>query len=1013
MKIRIFALAKELGLDSKELIQRCNEAGLNVKSSPLASISPEERDMVLELIRKNEEGGRSEPGPSAPPTPSREPAAPERMGKVRQIRNLGPLAGSMRSRRGGRDESEAPEPEVEAAQEALAAETGQPEPVAEAPPAPAPEEAAVTTEVVTEEAPAEPTETPEVAAEAPAAEAPPAEEPPAAPAVEVAAETPADVEAPAEPTEPAAEPVAEAEAAETTEAAAESAEAAAEDETPAPDADGGDSRKAAISRDEYVAPGGTGLSGIREMKPRGSIRGVGGKARRSQEKAKEKEKEREKKKAPQLPSLATPNFKPPAAPERKEGPAQKPDLPLTADILKQKSPLASILKKHKDDTTKKGRRDRDEEESTPRRGKPAAGAGLGLSEAREERRRKRQRSRVDEDETPGTRSIARAPKRQRRSSSGPRELKTSATVTLPISVRELSEELGRPARDLLGILFRAGHMVKITDLLDDEDLILEIGLELGVEIDVERERDLEDQLTDRFEKSNEEFGVSLESRPPIITVLGHVDHGKTTLVDRLRSTNVVASEAGGITQHIAAYQVEHEGKKLTFVDTPGHAAFGEMRARGANVTDIVVLVVAADDGVMPQTVECISHAKAAGVPIVVAMNKVDLPDVNEQKVLTDLSQHNVLPSEWGGDTEVVRISALKGTGIEDLLETLLLTAELHEYQAPVEIPGEGVCLEAFRDEGLGPLAWFVVRRGQLRIGDILVCGNAYGRVRAMYNDRNEELQVAGPSEPVKVAGLVEVPGAGDHFFVMSDLDEARQIAEDRQVRGRTELLARRGGPKRLEDFFADGDGSTRDLPLILKADTPGSIEALRSELEKFEHDEVRIDIIHEGVGGVNESDVTLAASAGAIIIAFHVIPEDRAVSLAHQEGVDIRRYNIIYNVTDEIKQALEGLLRPEEVEVATGRAIVLRTFSFSRTGTIAGCRILSGTIERNNRVHVIREQRILNDYPIASLRRERDDVREVREGMECGIRLDGFNDVKEGDLLEAFRVEERKRTLED
>ncbi|MFG0334080.1 MAG: translation initiation factor IF-2, partial [Maioricimonas sp. JB049] len=857
----------------------------------------------------------------------------------------------------------------------------------------------VTAEVATEEAPAEP-ETPEVPEAAAEAES----ETQVAQAVEAAAETASDIE---EPPEAAAE-IEAAEAAEVEDAAAD---AAAEVETPAePDDTGGsgETKKSGISRDEYVAPGGTGLSGIREMKPRGSIRGVGGKARKAKDK--DKEKEREKKKAPQLPSLATPNFKPPAAPERKEGPAQKPDLPLTADILKQKSPLASILKKHKDDS-KKGRRDRDDDEGAQRRGKPAA-PGLGLSEAREERRRKRQRSRVDEEETPGARSIARAPKRQRRSS-GPKELKTSATVTLPISIRELSEELGRPARDLLGILFRAGQMVKITDLLDDEDTVFELGLELGVEIEMDREQDLEERLTERLEKSSNDFGVPLEPRPPIITVLGHVDHGKTTLVDRLRSTNVAASEAGGITQHIAAYQVEHDGKKLTFVDTPGHAAFGEMRARGANVTDIVVLVVAADDSVMPQTVECISHAKAAGVPIVVAMNKVDLPDVNEQKVLTDLSQHNVLPSEWGGDTEVVRISALKGTGIDDLLETLLLTAELHEYEAPAEIPGEGVCLEAFRDEGLGPLAWFVVRRGRLRIGDIIVCGNAYGRVRAMYNDKDEEIEVAGPSDPIKVAGLVEVPGAGNHFFVMTDLDEARQIAEERQVRGRTEVLARRGGPKRLEDFFADGDGSSRDLPLILKADTPGSIEALRSELGKFEHDEVRIDIIHEGVGGVNESDVTLAASAGEIIIAFHVIPEDRAISLAHQEGVDIRRYNIIYNVTDEIKQALEGLLRPEEVEVATGRAIVLRTFSISRTGTIAGCRILSGTIERNNRVHVIREQRILNDYAIASLRREKDDVRDVREGMECGIRLDGFNDVKEGDLLEAFRVEERKRTLED
>ncbi|MCH7686878.1 MAG: translation initiation factor IF-2, partial [Planctomycetes bacterium] len=463
----------------------------------------------------------------------------------------------------------------------------------------------------------------------------------------------------------------------------------------------------------------------------------------------------------------------------------------------------------------------------------------------------------------------------------------------------------------------------------------------------------------------------------------------------------------------AAYQVNHKGRLLTFVDTPGHAAFGEMRARGANVTDIVVLVVAADDGVMPQTVECISHAKAANVPIVVAMNKIDLPDADEQKVLQELANYGVLPAEWGGDVEVIRTSALSGQGLDHLLETLLVTAELQEFKANPNCPAVGICLEAFRDEGRGPLAWVIVQKGTLKIGDFAVCGRAYGRIRAIYNDNDQEIQEAGPSCPVKVAGLDFVSGAGDPFYVMPDLDDARKVAESRRYVGRTEVLAGRSVPRTLEDILevARG-GTTQDLPLIIKTDTPGSLEALRSEIEKFEHPEVQVRIVHEGVGGVNESDVALAEASGAIIIAFHVVPEDRALQMADQNGVDIRRYSIIYEVTETIKRALEGLLEPERVQVTTGRALVLRTFHISRYGTIAGCRVLSGTIERSHRVNVIRDQTILNDYAIASLKREKDDVKEVREGMECGIRLEGFNDVKEGDLLESYRIDEIKRTLD-
>jgi len=558
------------------------------------------------------------------------------------------------------------------------------------------------------------------------------------------------------------------------------------------------------------------------------------------------------------------------------------------------------------------------------------------------------------------------------------------------------------------------HPEGLVHLAHPLEMSVEIGLELGVDITIEREEDFEDALVARLDDQEIPEDATIVERAPIVTILGHVDHGKTTLLDTIRSANVAGGEAGGITQHISSYQVTHNGKRVTFVDTPGHEAFGEMRARGANVTDIIILVVAADDGVMPQTAECISHAKAAGVPLIVAMNKVDLPDINEQRVLTELSQHDVLPVEWGGDIEVVRVSALDRTGIDDLLETILLTAEISELKGPVDTPAVGVCLEAFRDEGRGPIAWLIVRDGTLRVGDVVLCGPAHGRIRAIYNDRDEPLEEAPPSTPIRVAGLDQVPGAGDHFYVMSDLDEAREAAETRADRGRDAALSGRGGPVTLEEILAGAGqgGGIRELPLVVKADSPGSLEAIRSELGKFEHPEVRVRILHEGVGGVNESDVYLASSSGAIIVAFHVIADDKAKSLAEREGVQVRRYSIIYELTDHIKQAREGLLRPEEVEVATGRALVLRTFSISRYGTVAGCRVLNGQIERNNRVHVIRDQKILNDYPIASLKREKDDVREVREGFECGIRLDGFNDIKEGDLLEAFRVDEIKRTLD-
>jgi translation initiation factor IF-2 len=760
--------------------------------------------------------------------------------------------------------------------------------------------------------------------------------------------------------------------------------------------------------EDYIAPGGVSGKFIRdmEMRPRANVT--------DQQRGKAKPEKKPAKPAmpflTQAPGVAIP--KPKKTKTAEEPAAQKPDFKLTGDMLKNDAPLRQQYKRHIEDRAKeeetgkpriggggthlKKRPDKDREmEEAQTKGKPQA----------KQRRRKNNLQDEVMQQSPG-----KGIRKKRKGRKGSIVYNTEAEVQLPITIRNLSEAMGRPARDLIGVLFRKGLDVKINDQITEETA-LELALELGVDLVILRGRDIEEELQTQFEQ--EEDPELLEARPPVITILGHVDHGKTTLLDTIRQANVAAGEAGGITQHIAAYQVEHEGQKLTFVDTPGHAAFGEMRARGANVTDIIVLVVAADDGVMPQTVECISHAKAAKVPIVVAMNKIDRPDTDEQRVLSELATHDILAAEWGGDVEVVRTSALKNTGIDKLLETLLLTAELQDYKANPHAPATGICLEAFRDEGRGVLAWIMVKKGTLKIGDVVLCGSAYGRVRAIYDDRDKEVQEAGPSTPVKIAGLDSMPGAGDQFYTLADIEDARLAANERRSAGIAERLGTSTRPRDLSGFLSlAAAGKVQDLPLILKADTPGSLEALNHELTKFEHPEVRVQIVHEGVGGVNESDVSLANAAGAIIIAFHVVADDNAAQQADREGVEIRRYDIIYEVTDHIKLALEGLLVPDRVQETTGRALVLQTFKITRFGTIAGCRVLNGTIERNSRVNVIRDQKIINDYEIASLKREKDDAREVREGMECGIRLQGFNDIKEGDLLEAYKVKEVKRKLE-
>ena len=932
MKIRIFALARDLGLDSKVLIDLCEEAGVKLRNA-LATISEEERDQVVAYVRKK--GTVVTPqAPTPDVTPVREQTA--HGGRVRVIGT-----GSVRTQ-SGRAQQEEHQEEVQ-----------QPEEVSHP-----------SVEVVVA--------LPEVISETPAVAEVVETVVPVAEIAEVAETVIADAPTEAEPA-PTSTPTATVTA---TPIAATIAPPA-----PVPTTTLDNTASDAMRRPR--------MQQVREMRPIGSVKEPAPSSNTPAKPSGPIKVGKDRQPARQLvasaPIIAPPQVK---KVKPKEEKAQKPDMSFKG-IVDSSSPLSEQLK-----ALRKAREEHEGGGPAPA-AKPRGQANRGslLKELRETREAERQ-----------------AKKLKRKKKTGGVELRTTAQISFPITVRALSEAIGRPAKSILGILFKQGRMVTINDELGEEES-MEVAMELGVDLSFKRSRDIEAELLASLD--HEDPPELMRQRPPIVTILGHVDHGKTTMVDRIRSANVAAGEAGGITQHIAAYQVNYQDHLLTFVDTPGHAAFGEMRSRGANVTDIVVLVVAADDGVMPQTVECISHAKNAGVPIVIALNKVDLPGIDEQRILQQLAQHELLPAEWGGEYEVVRTSGATGKGIDKLLETLLLTAELHEIQANPDREGLGVCLEAFRDEGRGAIAWLIVEKGTLRVGDVVLCGSTYGRIRAMYNDRDEAITEAGPSMPVKVSGLSEVPGAGDHFFVMKDIEEARETADSRLHEGRTESLSSRVSPRTLEDILGsprDGQG-VQELPLILKADTPGSIEALRSEIGKFEHPEVKVQIIHSGVGGVNESDVSLASAAGAIIVAFHVIAEDRAQAQADRQGVEIRRYNIIYEVTEHIKLALQGLLRPERVEVSTGRAIVLRTFAISRFGTIAGCRVLNGTISRDSRVHLIRDQKVMNDYRLGSLKREKDDAKEVREGMECGIRLEGFNDVKEGDLLEAYRIDEIKRTL--
>ncbi|RAK46534.1 translation initiation factor IF-2 [Macrococcus epidermidis] len=587
-----------------------------------------------------------------------------------------------------------------------------------------------------------------------------------------------------------------------------------------------------------------------------------------------------------------------------------------------------------------------------------------------------------------------------------KETPSKITYEEGITVGELAEKLNKDASEIVKNLFMVGIMANINQSLN-QDAIELICDEYGVEAELEVVVDATD-LETYFEDVDANPEDIIE-RPSVVTIMGHVDHGKTTLLDSIRNTRVTAGEAGGITQHIGAYQIENEGKKITFLDTPGHAAFTTMRARGAQVTDITILVVAADDGVMPQTVEAINHAKAAEVPIIVAVNKIDKPTANPDRVMQELGEHGLYPEDWGGDTIFVQLSAIKGDGIDELLEMILLVSEVAELKANPKRTAIGTVIEAELDKSRGPAASLLVQDGTLEIGDSIVVGNTFGRVRAMVNDLGKRIKSAGPSTPVEITGLQDVPLAGDRFVVFKDEKRARRIGEARQQQN---ILAQRQESQKvsLDNLFEQiKQGEMKDLNVIIKGDVQGSVEALAASLMKIDVEGVNVRIIHTAVGAINESDVTLASASNGIIIGFNVRPDVNAKRAAEAEGVDMRLHRIIYKVIEEIEQAMIGMLDPEYEEKVIGQAEVRQTINISKVGTVAGSYVTDGKITRDSQVRIIRDGIVVYEGQVDALKRFKDDVREVAQGYECGITIENFNDVKEGDIFEAFIMEEIKR----
>ena len=644
-------------------------------------------------------------------------------------------------------------------------------------------------------------------------------------------------------------------------------------------------------------------------------------------------------------------------------------------------------------------------------GQQIADASVAPAERREESRkggRKRRRVVIDASATNrGPRPVAagdapaqREPRPAPSTAEAKQEEKTAVRVEPGATVKDLADALGVAPAQIVKVLFSMGEMRTVTQTLSTEEIEL-IAEEMGVEVEVGAiEEPVEAELP-------EDSPEDLVEKPPVVTVMGHVDHGKTSLLDRLRQANVQSGEAGGITQHIGAYQVESGGRKLTFIDTPGHEAFTEMRARGAKVTNVVILVVAADDGVMPQTDEAIEHARAAEVPMVVALNKIDVPNANPDRVYAELSERELVPEAYGGDTVTVPVSAKTGEGIAELLENVLIVAELEDLKANPNAPASGYVVESERDPGRGPVATLLVNRGTLRRGDTVLAGTAYGRVRAMLDYTGQRINEAGPGDPVEILGLSGVPEAGTRFEAMDHERTARDRAQQAEAALRRQELAQGGTRRTLEELL--GEGGVQDLNLVVKADVAGSVEALKEALARLSTEEVRVNIVRSGVGAVTDSDVMLGTASGGIVLGFNVRPTATAKQVAEREGVEIRTYDVIYKALEEIEAAMRGMLTPDTQEREMGTAEVRAIFRVPNVGVVAGGYVTSGEISRNNRVRVVRDGTVIYEGNIASLRRFRDDVRSVRSGFECGVGIENFNDIKEGDVLEFFEVVEVPR----
>lgn len=797
-----------------------------------------------------------------------------------------------------------------------------------------------------------------------------------------------------------------------------------------------------LRREDYIAPAGVAARGkpqempsakpAVELRPRpAGLRPTGNGA---------KPVPRPAFKLPPLPAAG----RAPVARVSQEPAAQKPDVKLPLDAIRSakaggSKPLAEHMRKHEQRQAETPRPrpggglglrggmaggagaappPSTEPGGRPRRtvvAKPHSGKAEDLLGGREQRQLNRKRvsePRGDDEYGMGRRRRGSRPRRGSTvSTAAPR--KTNATIQVPCNVRAFSEAIGLPASEVLKKLLAFGMstMPSMASMLDRDTVEL-LAAELGVQLDIKTAEDLEKELLAGFDATDEDPTLRV-SRAPVVTFLGHVDHGKTSLLDRILGINVASRESGGITQHMRAYTVQRNGHPITFVDTPGHEAFTQMRARGANVTDCAVIVVAADDGVMPQTEEAISHARAANVPIVVCINKIDLPGADVDRIYQQLAANELLPTEWGGETEVVKTSAVTGAGMEELLDMLLTIAELHDLRVNSGRSAAGVCLDASIHEGRGVVACLLVQKGTLKVGDAIVCGESSGNVKVMHDTLlRRKIAEAGPSVPVFVSGLDVAPGPGDRFQVVESIAMAREVAVKRTSISRHSTLVSAPVHVTFENLLDRlGTQKTPTLNLILRADVRGSIEAILKELQKLDHPEVKIRVLQATVGGVTEADVQLADASDAVIIGFNVVPDERARSLAEDLGVQVRRYEIIYQVTDDLRKALEGMLAPEKREATLGRAMVQRTYSISRLGVIAGCRVISGVIARNGRLRIIRDSRIVGEYGIESLKREKDDAREVRDGLECGIKVANFNDIKEGDILECYRVEEVARTL--